>query len=68
MNSWVRHTAFSVGLFAAGALVIACSSSAPDKPAPKPAAPAAPEHGRPRPHLPAGQEHVIDVRSSNGLQ
>lgn len=42
MNSWVRHTAFSVGLFAAGALVIACSSSAPDKPAPKPAAPAAP--------------------------
>jgi hypothetical protein len=42
MNSLVKYTALPVGLFVASALVIACSSSVQDKPAPKPAAPSAP--------------------------
>jgi hypothetical protein len=41
MNSLVKHAAWPVGLFFAGAFVFACST-ADDKPAPKPAAPAAP--------------------------
>jgi len=38
MNSLTKYTAWPVGAFVAGALVVACSS-VDDKPAPKPAAP-----------------------------
>jgi hypothetical protein len=38
MNSLVKFSALPVGVFVAGALVVACSSSVQDKPAPKPAA------------------------------
>jgi hypothetical protein len=41
MKSLVKYAAWPAGLFFAGALVLACST-ADDKPAPKPAAPAAP--------------------------
>ncbi len=41
MNSLAKYMAWPVGLFVAGALIVACSS-VDDKPAPKPAAPAAP--------------------------
>lgn len=38
MNSLAKYMAWPVGLFVAGALIVACSS-VDDKPAPKPAAP-----------------------------
>ncbi|MGH7852057.1 MAG: hypothetical protein ACREP3_01345 [Candidatus Binatia bacterium] len=41
MNSLTKYTAWPVGLFVAGALIVGCSS-VDDKPAPKAAAPAAP--------------------------
>jgi multidrug efflux pump subunit AcrA (membrane-fusion protein) len=44
MNSLAKYMAWPVGLFVAGALIVACSS-VDDKPAPKPAAPAAPPPG-----------------------
>ena len=50
MNSLAKYMAWPVGLFAAGALIVACSS-VEDKPAPKPAAPAAtpPAAAKPEP-------------------
>ena len=44
MNSLAKYMAWPVGLFVAGALIVACSS-VDDKPAPKPAALATPPPG-----------------------